>query len=73
MKNCQVLIDKVSELRHFKVKQRQRNKFNRLIQKEGNITWSGSLGAQAGSTLPPAARDSSPQAASVSVSFPQNR
>ena len=38
MKECQELIDKVSEFRHSKVKQRQINKFNRLIEKEGNIT-----------------------------------
>ena len=30
----------VSEFRHLKVKERQINKFNRLVQKEGNITWS---------------------------------
>ena len=63
---CQELIDKVSEFRHFKVKQRQINKCNRLIQKEENITWSGTPDAQAGSTLPPAARVSYPQAGSTS-------
>ena len=41
MKKCQELIGKVSEFRHFKVKQRQINKFNRLIEKKGYITWSG--------------------------------
>ena len=38
MKKCQELRDKVSEFRHLKVKQRQINKFNRLKEKEGNIT-----------------------------------
>ena len=46
MKECQELIDKVCEFKHSKVKQRQINKFNRLIEKEENITWSGSQGAQ---------------------------
>ena len=47
MKKSQELIDKVSEFRHSKVKQRQINKFNRLVEKkEGNITWSGSQGAK---------------------------
>ena len=33
-------IDKVSELRFLKIKDRQINKFNRLLlRKEGNITW----------------------------------
>ena len=47
MKECHELIDKVSEFRHSKVKQRQINKFNRLIIKDGNITCSGSQNAQA--------------------------
>ena len=62
----------VSEVRHFKVKQRQKNKFNGLLEKEVNVTWSSTPGAQAGSvasssspqagsTLPLVARDSSPQ------------
>ena len=46
MKEFQELIDKVSELRHSKVKQRQINKFNKLIQKEGTITWQCSQGTQ---------------------------
>ena len=33
MKECQEVIDKVSEFRHFKEKQRQINKFNKLMQK----------------------------------------
>ena len=36
---CQELIDKVRESRYLKVRERQINKFNRLLQKEGNITW----------------------------------
>ena len=59
MKKCQELIDKVSEYRHSKIKQRQINKLNRLIEKEGNITWSASQGSQA-SASPWAARASSP-------------
>ena len=62
MKKHQELIDKVREFRHFKVKQRQINKFNRLIEKEGNITWSGT---QVGSTFPQAARVNSSQAGSA--------
>ena len=43
MNKCQEFIDKVSEFRYLKVKERQINKFNRLLQrKEGNITWSAS-------------------------------
>ena len=71
MLECQEFIDKVSEFRYLKVKQRQINKFNRLLIKEGNIALSlaGStlpLGsrarsAQAGSALSPAARASSPR------------
>ena len=39
LKECQDFIDKVSESRFNKVKQRQLNKFNLLInKKEGNIT-----------------------------------
>ena len=37
---CQELIDKVRESRYLKVRTRQFNKFNRLLQKEGNITCS---------------------------------
>ena len=51
MKECQDLIHKVSEFRHSKVKQRQINKFNIPMQKEGNITWQDSQNAQ-GSTPP---------------------
>ena len=78
MKECQELIDKVSEFRHSKVKQRQINKFNRLMQKERNITWPSLQGTQSstsprqlglvhpqtGSNPPPAARASSSQTSS---------
>ena len=65
MGKCQELIEKVSELRHSKVKQRQINKFKRLVErKEGNITWSSTQSAQV-STFPWAARASSPQAISI--------
>ena len=62
MDKCQQFIDKVSELRFLKIRERQINKFNRLLlKKEGNITWfttranpqAGSAGAvlpQAGSS-----------------------
>ena len=40
MDKCQQFIDKVSELRFLKIKERQVNKFNRLLlKKQGNITW----------------------------------
>ena len=40
MDKCQQFIDKVSELRFLKIKERQINKFNRLLlKKQGNITW----------------------------------
>ena len=39
LRECQDFVDKVSEIRFNKVKQRQLNKFNLLtIRKEGNIT-----------------------------------
>ena len=60
MKKCQELIDKVSEFRHLKVKERQINKFNRLVQKEGNITWSSAPPRRQYSTLP-WANSASPQ------------
>ena len=40
MDKCQQFIGKVSELRFLKIKERQVNKFNRLLlKKEGNMTW----------------------------------
>ena len=33
-------MDKVREFRYLKVRERQISKFNRLLQKEGNIIWS---------------------------------
>ena len=66
LRECQGFIDKVSEIRFTKVRQRQLNKFNILInKKEGNITsanainltLSNNLGSQAGrqasTSLPP--------------------
>ena len=39
METCQHFIDKVGELRFLKIKERQVNKFNRLLlKKQGNIT-----------------------------------
>ena len=53
LRECQSFIDKVSEIRFTKVKQRQLNKFNNLInKKQGNITraiatiWSNNIGSQ---------------------------
>ena len=74
MKEYQELIDKVSEFRHSKVKQRQINKFNKVMQKERNITWQGSQGVHC--SAPPIYRASSPQAVStpppaVRANFPQ--
>ena len=51
LRECQGFIDKVGEIRFTKVKQRQLNKFNNLLnKKEGNITRSNSpnLASQAG-------------------------
>ena len=40
MDKCQQFVDRVSEFRFLKIKERQVNKFNRLLLKnEGNITW----------------------------------
>ena len=38
LRKCQDFIEKVGEIRFNKVKNRQINKFNNLIRKEGNIT-----------------------------------
>ena len=40
MLKCQELIDKAREFRYLKGRERQISKFNRLLQKEGKITWS---------------------------------
>ena len=65
LRECQGLINKVGEIRFTKVRQRQLNKFNILInKKEGNITranainltWSNNLGSQSvrqASAFPP--------------------
>ena len=72
MDKCQQFIDKVSELRFPKIKERQVNKFNRLLlKKQGNITWfsavpptqvgnphADSAGPQVASTPPPQAGSS---------------
>ena len=40
MDKCQQFIDKVSEVRFYKMKEKQVNKFNRiLLKKQGNITY----------------------------------
>ena len=66
LRECQGFIDKVSEIRFTKVKQRQLNKFNNLInKKQGNITranatiWSNNLASQTirqASASPPGGR-----------------
>ena len=38
LRECQGFVEKVGEIRFNKVKQRQVNKFNNLLRKEGNIT-----------------------------------
>ena len=59
LRECQGFIDKVGEIRFTKVKQRQLNKFNNLLnKKEGNITNSpqnlaSQAGRQAGAHLSP--------------------
>ena len=61
LRECQGFVDKVGEIRFTKVKQRQINKLNNLLnKKEGNITRSNSspnlafqAGRQAGAYLPP--------------------
>ena len=37
-RECQGFVEKVGEIRFYKVKHRQVNKFNNLLRKEGNIT-----------------------------------
>ena len=73
LRECQGFINKVSELRFTKVRQRQLNKFNILInKKEGNITManatnliqSNNLGSQSvrqASTFPPGEGNNTPQ------------
>ena len=67
MDKCQQFIDKVSELRFLKIKERQVNKFNRLLlKKQGNITWFSAVpptgNPQAESAGPQVASTSSPKA-----------
>ena len=63
MDKCQQFIDKVGELRFLKIKERQVNKFNRLmLKKKGNITWFSAV-----SLVNPQAGSSGPQVASTSV------
>ena len=65
LRECQGFIDKVGEIRFTKVKQRQLNKFNNLLnKKEGNITRANSLNfpnlaSQAGrqALLPPPGKE----------------
>ena len=68
MDKCQQFIDKVIALRFLKIKDRQINKFNRLLlKKQGNITWFSALplvNPQAESARPQAASTSIPQAGS---------
>ena len=61
MPECQELIDKVRESRYLKVRTRQISKFNRLLQKEGNITWlSTSNPIQPGNSTGPSSTPSQP-------------
>ena len=57
---CQGFVEKVGEIRFNKVKQRQVNKFNNLLKKEGNITgvstqFSSSQAGTQASSHPPGA------------------
>ena len=75
MNKCQQLIDRVSDLRFLKVRERQINKFNRLVlKKEGYITWlvaastpgnraNPQLGSASASTFPPQAGSSQAESA----------
>ena len=49
MEECQNLINMIREFRHLKIRDRQINKFNRLVEKQGK--WKGRL-ANSGNTLP---------------------
>ena len=71
MDKCQQFIDKVSELRFLKIKERQVNKFNRLLlTKQVNITWFSTVPTPTQAGSPPQAgrswADSAVQAASAS-------
>ena len=73
LRECQGFINKVSEIRFTKVRQRQLNKFNILINKKErnitranaiNLTWSNNLGSQSvrqASTSPPGEGNNPPQ------------
>ena len=87
LRECQGFVDKVSEIRFTKVRQRQLNKFNILInKKKGNITranainltHSNNLGSQAGrqanaSLLPGKAATHPKQAGRQMLSFPPGK
>ena len=69
MNKCLQLIDKVSELRFLKVRERQVNKFNRLLlKKEGNIAWLVPTSTPVNRANPQAGRQANPQAGSASTS-----
>ena len=63
LEQCQGFINKVSELRFYKVKQRQINKLNHLVsQKEGNIT-SNNITLNRQVQSPPSSRNPTPATA----------
>ena len=63
MDKCQQFIDKVSQLRFLEIKERQVNKFNRLLLiKQGNINWFSVV-----PLVNPWAGSASPQTASTSA------
>ena len=78
MDKCQQFLDKVGELRFLKIKERQVNKFNRLLLKQqGNITWFSTVPPtlagnppQGDSAVPPQAECTDVQAASASPLAP---
>ena len=81
---CQGFINKVSEIRFTKVRQRQLNKFNILINKKGgnitranaiNLTWSNNLGSQSvrQASAPPREGNNPPQTNSQTGTFLPSR
>ena len=81
LRECQGFIDKVSEIRFTKVRQRQLNKFNILInKKEGNITRANAInltnnlasqaGRQASASLPSGEGSNPSQTGRQALSFP---
>ena len=84
LRECQGFVDKVSEIRFSKVRQRQFNKFNILInKKEGNITRANAInltnnlasqaGRQASTSLPSREGSNPSQTGRQALSFPPGK